>query len=122
MEEFIEDVILLINSNKESAGHTLFRIHLTGMLLLPIVFLSIPMVRIPIFICYIPLYIYHLIKKRCPLTRVERKLHGLDQTVTDVFLGIFGFKTTKDNRNRMMLFMSSAFMILMIYVISIMST
>ncbi len=119
MEDFIESIVLAVEPNKEQAGYKLFYTHLAGMVSLPLVFLAITVLRIPIFICYVPLYIYHLVKKRCPVTRVERKLHLNDTTVIDVFLVAIGAETTRDNRNMMLMFLSTAFMI---YMISIMST
>ena len=119
MEEILESISLAVEPDKTTAGTKLFYVHLTGMTLMPLIFLSIPMLRIPIFISYVPLYIYHIIKKSCPVTRVERRLHHQDITVLDVFLKMVGIEPTRMSRNTMLIFLSTVFII---YMISIMST
>ena len=122
MEDILQPIVLAVQPDRQLAGYGLFYLHLTAMFLMPLVFVGVTMLRIPIFICYVPLYIYHLVKKGCPVTRVERRLHGEDRTVIDVFLTLLGIKITKENRNTMLLVLSTGFMVFMIYVISMMST
>ncbi len=122
MEDALQSLVLAIEPNKQIAGYSLFYLHLTAMFVMPLVFVGVTMLRIPTFICYLPLYIYHLVKKGCPVTRVERRLHGEDRTVIDVFLGLIGVKVTNKNRNTMLIALSTGFMVFMIYVISMMST
>ena len=122
MEDILQSLVLAIEPNKQTAGYTLFYVHLTCMFLLPILFIGVTLLRIPILICYFPLYVYHILKKGCPVTRVERRLHGENRTVIDVFLGLLGIKPSNENRNKMLMFLSTMFMVFMVYVISIMST
>ena len=111
--------MLSVEPDKKTAGHKLLYLHATGMFLMPVLFFVVQMIRIPLFICYIPLYIYHLVEKRCPVTHVERRLHGEDKTVIDLFLNIVGLPITVGNRDIMLIFLSTGFMV---YAISIMST
>ena len=122
MDEILEPLLLYVSNDRRDAGLLLFYVHLIGMLMLPVTFLWVTMLRIPLFISYFPLYIYHLVKKKCPLTRIERRLHGEDRTVLDVFLALLGFNASNENRNTLLIVLSTLFMLLMIYVISMMST
>ncbi len=122
MEDVLQSLVLAIEPNKQIAGYSLFYLHLTAMFVMPLVFIGVTMLRIPIFISYVPLYIYHIVKKGCPVTRVERRLHGEDRTVIDVFLALLGIKVTNENRNKMLIALSTGFMLFMVYVISIIST
>ena len=122
MDEILEPLLLYASKDRRDAGVMLFYVHLIGMLMMPVAFVWFAMLRIPIFISYFPLYIYHLIEKKCPLTRIERRLHGEDRTVLDVFLSMLGFETNNENRNTLLIVLSTLWMLAMIYVISIMST
>lgn len=121
MEDTLYSISLMVDPDKQSAGYKLFYIHLTAMFLMPLLFVGVTMLRIPIAISYFPLFIYHILGKGCPVTRVERKLHGEDKTVIDVFLSAVGLSVTNKNRNRMLVFLSTGIMLCMAYVISIMS-
>lgn len=120
--ETLEAAALQLSEDRRSAGYLLYAAHMVGMLGFPIVFFFVEMLRIPIMICFFPLFMYHIIYKRCPVTRIERRLHGDDVTVLDPFIKLLGMNPTNDRRKSMQIFLSTLAMGVMIYYISIKST
>jgi hypothetical protein len=120
--ETLESAALQLAGDKKEAGYLLYSAHMAGMLSFPVLFLLIPMLRIPIMISFFPLFMYHLVYKRCPVTRIERRLHGDDVTVLDPFIKLLGLNPTDTNRKIMQVFLSTIAMGVMIYYISIKST
>ncbi len=111
-----------MSDDRRSAGYLIYFFHLFAMISAPFIFLLVPIFRIPLAICFFPLFMYHIIYKRCPVTRVERGLHGDDITVLDPFIQLFCLSPNKKTRDVFQIVLSTAFMATMAYYISIMST
>ena len=120
--ETLEVAVLQLADNKKEAGYLLYSAHMAALLSFPVIFFLVPMLRIPIMISFFPLFVYHLIYKRCPVTRIERRLHGDDVTVLDPFIKLLGLNPTDTNRKTMQVFLSTIAMAVMVYYISIKST
>ena len=119
--DILQSIVLAVEPDRKKAGLNLLYLHLIGMLALPIVSAGFIFLRIPILICFAPLYIYHLFYKKCPVTSLERRLHAEDRTVIDVFLYVFGIPPNKKYRDIALIILSSTFMAFIVY-ISIIST
>lgn len=119
--DILKSLVLAVEPDHKKAGLNLLYIHFVCMLTMPILAAGIIFLRIPILISFTPLYIYHLIYKKCPVTTVERRLHAEDRTVIDVLLYVFGIPSTKKARDIALIILSSSFMAFMVY-ISIIST
>lgn len=122
MEELVEKIVTIIQPDREKAGYLLLYTHGSIMWSLPIVFILFESLQVPMFIAYIPLYLYHLVFKRCPLTKVERRLHKQDVTVVDSALHLFGMSSTYQNRKMTLLLSSTLFVLFMVIYISMIST
>jgi hypothetical protein len=99
------------------AGYWLYRLHTALLLLLFGLYYVFPSLRLPILILYIPIFLLHITAKHCPLTRLERKLHGEDITILDPFLQLLGIPTTKENRNRFQVIAST--LVLFLFVLGV---
>ena len=119
--DILQSIVLAVEPDHKKAGLELLYLHFIGMLLLPLAFAGFVVLRIPILICFTPLYFYHLIYRKCPVTSVERRLHAEDRTVIDIFLYVFGIPPNKKFRDIALIMLSSTFMAFIVY-ISIIST
>lgn len=70
---------------------------------------------------YLPLVFFHAYNKKCPLTRLEQRLHGQDVTVMDPFLWVAGIERSSSNRETVTLLMSCLVFLVSVYS-SMMST
>ena len=113
MDSLIESALLSLTSSPKEAGYLLFRLHFIGVALLPVLFLFVPILRIPIMCFWSPIFIYHLLYRKCPITKIERRLHGEDITVLDTFLDKIGIPVTRASRDFIHITMSALFMSLM---------
>lgn len=113
MDSLIESALLSLTSSPKEAGYLLFHIHFMIILCLPVIFLFFPILRIPIMCVWVPFFTYHIVYKKCPLTKIERRLHGEDITIIDLFLNPLGLPVTRASRDFMHVTMSALFMSLM---------
>jgi hypothetical protein len=110
MFQWVDTFLLSLTSTPKEAGYLLYRMHITGVFLLPTVFLFVSFMRIPILCFWIPVFIYHLRYRKCPITKIERRLHGEDITVLDPVLQLIGIPVTRESRDFIHVTMSSTFM------------
>ena len=111
--ELFDSILLALTSTPKEAGYLLYRIHIAGVFLLPTLFLFVPFMRIPILCFWIPVFVYHLRYRKCPITKIERRLHGEDITVLDPILQFIGLPVTRQSRDFIHVTMSSLFMSVM---------
>jgi hypothetical protein len=97
------------------AGYWLYRLHVALLFLLLSLYYVYPSLRIFILILYIPIFLLHITAKHCPVTRLERKLHGEDITILDLPLQLLGIPTTKGNRNRFQVIASTGVLFLFVW-------
>ncbi len=119
--DILKSIVLAIEPDHKKAGLNLLYLHFIGMLSMPILAAGFVLLRIPMLISFAPLYVYHLMYRKCPVTSVERRLHAEDRTVIDIFLYTFGIPPNKKSRDTALLILSSTFMAFIVY-ISIIST
>lgn len=111
--EWVDTILLALTSTPKEAGYLLYYLHIAGVFLLPTLFLFVPVLRIPILCFWIPVFIYHLRYRKCPITKIERRLHGEDITVLDPAIKLIGLPVTRESRDFIHVTMSSLFMSLM---------
>lgn len=70
-----------------------------------------PLLRPVIAIAFFPFFVGHVLYGRCPLTLVERRLHGENITILDPVLSFFGLPVTRDNRHNLNAVLSAIFML-----------
>ncbi len=107
---WVDAILLSWTSTPKEAGYLLYRLHIAGVFLLPTLFLLIPIMRVPILCFWVPIFIYHLRYRKCPITKIERRLHGEDITVLDPILQWIGIPVTRTSRDFIHVTMSSLFM------------
>ena len=90
-----------------NAGYLLYGLHIALIFLLILLYATFPSLRLPLLALYIPIFLFHITARHCPLTKLERQLHGEDITVLDPILYIVGLPPTKQNRNGLQVIISS---------------
>ena len=64
---------------------------------------------------YLPVVLFHAYHKKCPLTRLEQRLHKQNVTVMDPFLWVTRIDTTNPNRETVTFLTSSVVFLLSCY-------
>ncbi len=108
--------MLAIEPNRKKAGHLLYRAHVAFVILLLLLVFVAP-IRPFILIFYIPFFYLHVRNSGCPITKYERRLHGEDITILDPVLAMMGFPPTKSNRNTFQIFISTLYMLLLVFIL-----
>jgi hypothetical protein len=108
--------MLAIEPDPKKAGYLLYRVHVICVMFLLSTLLIAPL-RPYVLIFYIPFFYLHVHNAGCPITKSERRLHGEDITVLDPVLGLMGFAPTKENRNIFQIFISTLFMLVLIFIL-----
>ena len=72
--------------DRRQLGFFLYNLHIAIVVGFAAAFVFLPVARPLLFLVFLPFFIGHLVYGRCPLTLVERRLHGEDITILDLSL------------------------------------
>lgn len=109
--------MLMIEPDSRRAGYLLYRIHAVCVVILLFSTIFIRKLRPYILIFYIPFFYLHVHNNGCPITKAERRLHKEDLTLLDPVLALMGYAPTNKNRNILQIFVSSLFMLLLVFML-----
>jgi hypothetical protein len=96
--------------DNKQIGYLLFVGHLAVAVSLPILYAFFPSWRLVLLAIFIPIFLLHIRTGSCPITRMERKLHGEDITIIDLILYPLGLARTRENRVKTQMFVSTVFL------------
>ena len=92
-------------------GYVAYRLHVFLVVGIFVAFVVAPLLRPVIAIAFFPFFVGHVLYGRCPLTLVERRLHGENITILDPVLQLFGLPVTRENRHNLNAVLSTIFML-----------
>lgn len=99
-------------------GYVVYRLHVLLVVGIAVAFVMAPLLRPVIAIAFFPFFVGHVLYGRCPLTLVERRLHGENITIVDPVLQLFGLPVTRENRHNLNAVLSTIFMLAFAVVLS----
>ena len=105
--DILEQGILMFEPHRHSAGYLLYRLHAATVVGLIVLFIVYPKVRRILFVLFIPFFAVHVLYGSCPVTRVERRLHGENITVIDPLILLFALPITRATRDTTQVILST---------------
>lgn len=109
--DWLEQLALAVTPDRKEAGYLVYNLHVIIVGLLPLLFLFVQSLRSIILVIWFPFFLYHILYRKCPLTRIERRLHGEDRTVLDPLITFLGLRVNKTSRDLVHVVLSSIFMV-----------
>lgn len=97
--------------DRKRLGFALYNLHIAIVIGFAAAFVFLPTARPLLFFVFVPFFLGHIVYGRCPLTLVERRLHGEDITILDPILDAVGLPRSRDNRHNLNAVLSCIFML-----------
>lgn len=97
--DILEQGILMFEPHRHSAGYLLYRLHAATVIAVLVLFILYPKLRRILFVLFIPFFAVHVLYRSCPVTKVERRLHGENITVLDPVIQLFSLPVTRCTRD-----------------------
>ena len=112
--DILEQGILLFEPHRHSAGYLLYRLHAATVVGVLFLFMMYPVLRATIFVLFIPFFSVHILYQSCPVTKIERRLHGENITVLDPVIQLLSLPVNRSTRDIAQVFLSTLVLVGMV--------